>query len=373
MWYASWNTVACFVACLAARCALAVDRRPLMRRGERRAKPKESYVQSAMTTLPPRSAHGPHSPLRLEVQNISNLARTAPAVASSALWYDKVAPLHARELQFTTPMPTWPPVVGTVPARAAEGRAKGSIIIGSSGVGDALANAAAPMAFVSAGFMDLNQVPTGTTSGMVTTPAMATTPLAAAGIVTTPMLAAAAPGAVAAPADASSGGMSFFEILFILIAAIGLGMGASAAYRFYTQKKVAGRLDGVNKNDNNPESQFWKTAKARQTYRKSQLSVPTAGGDDDSDQGSGASGQGRGMIQQDTSSAAHPKAGSYRDRKVGAQRRAASEPREKDDAASNAAVSDQEPVPPSSSYRGRRAQQQVKRDSVTRGSDDVTV
>lgn len=99
-------------------------------------------------------------------------------------------------------------------------------------------------------------------------------PVAAAAAPATPVAAAAsAPAVAASPADASGGGSSFFMVLFLLIGAILLA--AIFAVRAKMSRPPAGgRLLDAQASADGTDSQFWKSAKARQSYRKSYIANP---------------------------------------------------------------------------------------------------
>lgn len=101
-------------------------------------------------------------------------------------------------------------------------------------------------------------------AAVVTTAAAMTTP----GVATTGAPAATIPAAPVAAAPPSGGGIG--DVLLIVIL-IGLVVGAVyALYRHKTEKiKNSSRLANAQHGD---DSQFWKSAKARQSYRKSAIS-----------------------------------------------------------------------------------------------------
>mmetsp|Transcript_138865 Transcript_138865/g.241598 ORF Transcript_138865/g.241598 Transcript_138865/m.241598 type:complete len:391 (-) Transcript_138865:40-1212(-) len=390
MWQSICKTAACSVVCLMVRSVMAVERRPIMRRVERHTRRTGTHnVHVASPTSQPFEAHGPGRPEKVEMQNASHLGHGASASALSELRFDKAALFNADELLMTTPVPSTPEVVSRrpvpsmhrmfeslplPPADGSKGRAKGSFIVESSGISAMLANTPMPAGFPGAGLMELKQGPSTTGAVVAATTAAAaavTTPAAAGAAGAAPAGDAAAAGGdaaaaggdagggAAAPADANSGGMGLGTIMAILIVAILVVLGAAWAVKTFMSKKVAGRLDGVK---DSPDSQYWKSAKARQTYRKSQLSTPQAAGDD-SDQDAG-SGQGRGMIQQDGGD----KSSSYRDRRDRKRGSGSSDRKATDEGSASDHGSSQK----SSSYRGRRHQQQAKRDAAG-ASEDVRV
>jgi hypothetical protein len=124
---------------------------------------------------------------------------------------------------------------------------------------------------------------------------------------TTPMVAAAAPQAAptvapiaptapaapaadtvvttAAPAD--SGGFGIFFILLILLFLGAVLAGIFVVHKKMQQKSGGGKLEGLNNKD---DSQFWKSAKTRQSYRRAQLEQAGSGNNDDSDERAATSG-----------------------------------------------------------------------------------
>lgn len=346
----------------------------------------QSGTQIAHTASPTPQfieAHGPGRPPHLEMGNASHPARGDFASELRRLHrplpFDKATLFVDTPMRLTTPVPaalyaaSRHPVPSThrmfetLPQPSAsgnKGRRKGSIVVESSG--NYAMFGPMPASLAGARLAELKQAPTTTGAAVAaTTAAAAAGTTAAAGAAAAGATAADAAVAPAAPADAAaaggdSGGSGFGTILVVLVVAVVLVGGAAAAAKAFMGKKNVGRLDGVK---DGPDSQYWKSAKARQNYRKSQLSTENLGnGSDDSDKDDGAvaSGRGGGMIQADGNEG---KTSSYRSRRD-QKREPSQDPKKSTDDDSG------EVVAKSSSYRGRRQQQQAKKEAA---SDDVTV
>jgi len=186
------------------------------------------------------------------------------------------------------------------------GRRRTSIIIQSSGSVRAAATTGLDASLV----QDL-QVPATVAPTAAVAPALAATaapvPVVAAVTVAPALAATVAPVAVVAPAAAdpaavpaatvtaapaegggSMGSLFIFLALFAVVAA-----GVALAMRLRNQNRPGGRLGGMQDTSGGVDSQFWKSAKTRQSYRSTAISKSAAskGNMSTSDDDAGSSAQ----------------------------------------------------------------------------------
>lgn len=139
---------------------------------------------------------------------------------------------------------------------------------------------------------------------------------------------AVVPAAGAAPPASGQGGGSSGSMFLILALIAVIGAVASLVMRLRAQNRApAGRLGGVQDANAGVDSQFWKSAKSRQSYRSTAISKSQASkgnlstSDDDADSGAqkksaGASAQDEASAKSGGSEGASPtKPSSYRDRR----------------------------------------------------------
>merc|ERR1719446_1914525 len=70
--------------------------------------------------------------------------------------------------------------------------------------------------------------------------------------------------------------MMWVLVIFVILGAVG----AVAFLKFKEKKANAGRLAGVGTENAGGDSQFWKSAKSRQSYRKSTVQTPGSDSDE---------------------------------------------------------------------------------------------
>lgn len=184
---------------------------------------------------------------------------------------DQQAPVELAEQSFQQDPGTTAPPAAVPAATAAPGTTP--------------AVAAAPAAPAATAAPDATAAPAADAAPAPAAPA----PAADATAATDAAPAADAPAA-AAPAKDAGGGSGIMTFIIIVIFIALMGLGGAFLFRLKQQQAAAGGgASGRMKNASGKEdqsvqdSQFWKSAKARQSYRKSQLLASQGEGDSDND------------------------------------------------------------------------------------------
>mmetsp|Transcript_16169 Transcript_16169/g.29103 ORF Transcript_16169/g.29103 Transcript_16169/m.29103 type:complete len:338 (+) Transcript_16169:145-1158(+) len=284
MWHESWKTLACFIFFVCFKGILSLERRTLMRR--ERQQPRQWLPHGLHTATP--SSHllqplqGPRHNLSL-----SALQRIGPnnpllGLAGSVSMRNNLSNVELKHRKR----------MSLPPAAEKSAMFQQSLMAGTSGADEFLTGTALPPLTVTnppGAWLMRQSDAQGPTTGA---PAAATTGAAAGATTAAPGAAensAASPAensaASPAPSGGDSGGGISFDLLILIIAVVVIFL-AAVLVRIFMSKKVPGRLGNVQ---DTPDSQYWKSAKARQNYRKSQMQLPKDGADSNSDQDAGAS------------------------------------------------------------------------------------